>query len=886
MNLVDPLPALLCGVVLFLLPGTLFLSLLRHQDRAALDLAERLFLLVAASIAASAWVGLVLAEAGSFSLQRAATIIGVGCAGVAVALRKRLSFPFAGASPGVPLATALAVLALAFGLQARPSEYLFGGRDPGTYIAAMGQIGRTGAIAYVDPVVQSVPAEDRELFFREPNQADFSWARFMGFPLERPDTARVFPEFFHLFPAFGAYLFQAMGAKGALATPALFGILGTLAFFFALRRIFDAATAALATVLVSLSVIQVWFARYPVSETLSQFLIFLALLGVAHWEERSSLAFGVLAGVALGLSLLVRIDSVLLVAPLAVYLVTRRAHHDLTPRQAAALLAPLAALSAHAAVHAALFSRKYVLNIATRPYWNQPAAVWIAAVALAAALLWLTFRFGPLLVERLEAHGPALRRSASLAVLLLAAYAYFLRPRLSAWAGADGNPTPLPVTMPGDAALWFLGGFGFHRLAAHDAQSFYRLGWFLSPLVLALAVGGLVLLFHRFRRRHLMFTLMAVGFALFYFYKMRIWNDYYFALRRFVPLVAPAFCALSAFALVTWFRSSRRARLPAAALAIASLALVAKEMLPIAPFVDWRRSVRFVADVARRFSPEDVVVFEQRASIHLLSLPLWAIHGVNVLELARFNPDPERLDHLIGAWRKTYRNIYFVKTYRTSLCGVFLQDFDFYSFATAEWERAEGRRPSGPVPRALRFTIQRVVSPDELQVPALDSIDIGGSDDFQVSGFFDKELAEGNRSYRWTGACASVYVPGVRAGGAVILTATADKRPPSHQATAVVSLSGQRLGEFPVEGDWNDYAFPVPAVLPNGPPLLRLDIHDPRGRAGTFRPQNVLAGSPDDRDLGVAVDRIRFTATPASGATIAAQALGRAEPRGSGKTRQ
>ena len=66
----------------------------------------------------------------------------------------------------------------------------------------------------------------------------------MGFPLERPETGRVVPEFFHLFPAFGAYLFQAMGVRGALATPPVFGVLGTLAVLLALRRLFGARARA------------------------------------------------------------------------------------------------------------------------------------------------------------------------------------------------------------------------------------------------------------------------------------------------------------------------------------------------------------------------------------------------------------------------------------------------------------------------------------------------------------------------------------------------------------------------------------------------------------------------------------------------------------------
>src|SRR5262247_7566 len=100
----------------------------------------------------------------------------------------------------------------------------------------------------------------------------------MGFYLESPQSARVYPQFFLLFPAFGAYLFQAMGVKGALATPPVFGVLGTLAVFFALRKVLGGAPALLAALLLALNVVQVLFARYPVSEGLSQLLFFLALL--------------------------------------------------------------------------------------------------------------------------------------------------------------------------------------------------------------------------------------------------------------------------------------------------------------------------------------------------------------------------------------------------------------------------------------------------------------------------------------------------------------------------------------------------------------------------------------------------------------------------------
>jgi hypothetical protein len=868
-NLVAPVPAVLSGLILFLVPGLLVLALLPARDRDALAWDERALLAVALSVMAASWVGLVLAEAGAFSLTRAAVLVAAAAALVAVWRRGALGWPLVRPRRVGEAAPALAVLAVAFTLQARPTEYLLGGRDPGTYVAAMATIGRTGGVAYTDPAVLSIPPADVELFYRNPQAPAYTWGRFMGFPLERPQTGRVVPEFFHLFPVFGAFLFQAMGVKGALAAPPVFGVLGTLAVFLALRRLFGPAPALLGALLLAVNVVQVWFGRYPVTETASQMLVFLGLLAVWHWEERGSAAFAALGGTAFGLSLLVRIDSVLLLAPIAAYLLFRWARRDLPWRQGWAFLAPLGLLALHALVHAAFWSRKYLLEVATRPYWRQPWWAWLAVAAALLALVLLVHAQGPALARRIHERGGALRAGLVAAIAGLSLYLYFVRPVLSVWAGGDGNDavsrgqTPWlpagPLADPG-----WLRALGFSRLAAHDAQAFLRLGWFLTPLGLALAVLGLMLVVWRWRRRDLLPVLVTLAFAAFYFYKIRVYNDYFFALRRFVPVVLPMALGLAAFVLVRLAARGGARRAGAAALCAALFASFLARTWPLWRHVDWHDSVRFVADVARRFGPQDVVVFEQKASIHLLSLPLWAVHGVHVLELARFNPDPERVNHLIRAWRARWRNIYFVYTYRTDLCGVFLQRVEDADFGTHEWERAYGRPPAGPEPRAFRFTVARAVLPEELQVPALDDVDIGGSDDFLVSGFYEKE-----GGYRWTGRCGSVYLPAAAGGGVVAVTASLGPRRPATlpPPAVVVSLSGVRLGQFVPGPAWTTAEFPLPAAPPAGPPVLRLDVTDGRrGRALTWRPANVLPGSDDTRDLGVMVDRIVVfrNATPAA----------------------
>jgi hypothetical protein len=326
------------------------------------------------------------------------------------------------------------------------------------------------------------------------------------------------------------------------------------------------------------------------------------------------------------------------------------------------------------------------------------------------------------------------------AVVVLAAYAYWLRPALSAWSGADGNDKARALANPG-----VLLALGFRHLAAHDAQSLVRLGWFVTPLGLVLGLLGLLAVLPALAAAVSLSVLLGLTVSLFYLYKVRVWNDYPFALRRFVPVTLPLLVALRGLPA----GPSGRARRPAPRAGRDPRRgpghSVREGHRAHRRYVDWRGAVGFVADVARRFGPGDVVVFEQPKSIHLVSLPLWAAHGVNALELARFNPDPERLRHLVSAWRGRWRNVYFVHTYRTDLCGLFLERVETKDFGTFEWY-AYDRKPDAPEFRSLHFTVSRVVPPEELRVPSLDEVDVGGSDDVQVSGFFDKKAAKGGRS--------------------------------------------------------------------------------------------------------------------------------------------
>ena len=215
---------------------------------------------------------------------------------------------------------------------------------------------------------------------------------------------------------------------------------------------------------------------------------------------------------------------------------------------------------------------------------------------------------------------------------------------------------------------------------------------------------------------------------------------------------------------------------------------------------------------------------------------------MNVLQFARFDPDPERLKHLLAAWRGRFKNVYFVHTPRTDLCGIFLERVQDFSPGFFEWERTYDRAPREPRFQAFHFTLSRFVSPEELSVPAFTELDVGGSDDVVVSGFFDKEILDNVRTYRWSGACGSLYLPGVEPGATLAITASAGQRPSPVEVK--VSLAGAPLGSFVAGPSFETFRLPLPQPLPPGSRVVRLDV-------APWRP-----GERDSRELGVMVDGV------------------------------
>src|SRR4051794_414501 len=120
--------AWLPGAAIFRLPW------LDRQRRAALDAEERLFWAVVLSVAPSLSVVLALAALHRYSFERLLLAdVGVA-AGAAIIARGRLRFTPGARRVGLTAIVPIALVLIGLWRFFPPSEYVIGGKDPGTYM--------------------------------------------------------------------------------------------------------------------------------------------------------------------------------------------------------------------------------------------------------------------------------------------------------------------------------------------------------------------------------------------------------------------------------------------------------------------------------------------------------------------------------------------------------------------------------------------------------------------------------------------------------------------------------------------------------------------------------------------------------------------------------
>ena len=655
MTLREPLTIIVI-IAAALLPGALAVALWGKRFRA--DPLEFLFAGLALGVLMLGWPALLLAELGYFSLGG----LGIFWAALVLALgalwrvRRRIPTPAMAWCVNRWEIAALVLWALVAGwLFFRPHEFVVGGADAGVYVSLGANIARTGGILIHDPTLAALdPSLYASLLRPLPPGELTPYYLMPAFYVPGIPAGLIIPQFYPLHPVWQAVGYALGGLRAELLITPLWGFLGALAVYFTTRRLWGWRAGMLALAALSVTALQVWFARYPTTEMLTQYLLWTGVWALIAWMDKREPRglWAALAGAALGQVFLTRIDAyVLLVLPVLVALWLWWTHN--LRRQDAWFFAPFLLLAAHSLFHGVFLSSPYFFSLFrySRGLISRSLVIPLVLVGLAALAL-LVLSLQPQLRTRVVAWVAA-RRSrwvAGVVVLVvgLAVYGCFLRPHL----GAIRTST-----------YWYGGG----EIPNLDRENLVRLGWYLGPAGIALGVAGVCWMLIKDLNRRTAFLLGAgLFFSLFYLWRIQANPHQIYAMRRYVPVVLPFFIITAAY-LINWFYVNLRGKLRWFVSIGLTLIWFSGILLSARGFVsqiDYRGIIDKLDRLSAELPPHSVLIVGDSAPVgvgDMLGTPLRFLYGHDVFVVRDTTAlNDAQFTEAIRKWQQAGSSVYWI----------------------------------------------------------------------------------------------------------------------------------------------------------------------------------------------------------------------------------
>jgi hypothetical protein len=245
------------------------------------------------------------------------------------------------------------------------------------------------------------------------------------------------------------------------------------------------------------------------------------------------------------------------------------------------------------------------------------------------------------------------------------------------------------------------------------------------------------------------------------------------------------------------------------------------------------------------------------SDVHVLALPLAYIYARNVLILSSPKPDKQIFAAFLDWARTRYDRVLFLGGGGTDLLS---PAWSARPVATERFQVPEYDAPADAYPRFARlkefdYSLYELTTPDAARPSGAFDLDVGVNDDLHVIRFHAKETTEG-RSFRWSRARSIVAVDGIAPESrSVVLWMSDGGRPPAAGAADVtIALENEVLGTVRVVTGFKPYSVDIPPALAARLSGLERTIELSLVTT-SWKPELVL-GTPDDRDLGVMVDRI------------------------------
>jgi hypothetical protein len=824
--------------LLFFLPGALFLRLIgaRRQRPLHQGFGEWLFLSALGSVIAASWIGLALAGLSIFSLRA------VLAAQALISTFLFLAAP--GARWGVPRARIgeiawIAIFAcLGIALFTPPYEYVLGNWDPSTYVNSGARLARSGSIAYRDPVLAALPSSDRSLFYFT-HLIDQRYEG--GIAIGDHEGAVVSPHFYHIYTVWIA-LFNSLGnLRFSLWVNVIFGLLALAAFALATRELAGKKTALLAALFMVFSAAEIWSIRFPTAEIVAQFFLWAGLFCLFRYQCEDRGSWAILSGVCFAQAFL-SIFTAVIILPLIILIFFWR-NWDRWRRSDLFFLIPLAAGLVHLYTQNVTVCRPYVdrqLEVlrshGLNPFLLVSASVAFILALVTARVFWRSAarRMGELFQR------DGFRIALCLLLLCLFVFGYWLRPMLDSEA---------------------------------DARNLKELGWFVYPLsggccyfplglCLALA-GALVFVREGFDQRRGSFFIIAAFTLVLFTYKKMIFPSYFWAIRRYIPIVFPSCIFFMAYALGRLGSGSRWRAVAGGAVTLALLTSMLRGYTSRALPTDYAGTIAFLDRLAKPLDRGGLYVCEGSG----IASPLDYAYGLDALQLSEQTPEKcKEVERVIINLLDRGGRVYYVSKggWPISLSLDFVPLFET-PLETDHLEYSVGTFPRKRIPVNVTvrvFRVEKIGASPEAGAKSR-TIDVGEDCFGLVGGFHDltilRESKNGKqikRGARWTSEKAGLVIPtfGSRADLALTIRASGGRNRPVDSVPVRLSINGRKIAEMKIGRSLEEHRAVIPAdALPKDASRAILKIGSP-----TWDPAGPVRGK-QLRNLGICIDWLRIS---------------------------
>lgn len=537
----------------------------------------------------------------------------------------------------------------------RPHQFVHGGADAGVYVNLAAHIHNNGSIIFTDETFANAGRDAQAILSRPISNPVAPAYLLPAFYITDMATGAIEPQFYPFHPVWQAVAYGLGGVDAALMLTGFWTLLSCLAIYLFVRQLWGWETAVIALIALTLCAMQVWFARYPTTETQTQFFLWAGFWGTAVWLRHGedtghsvntpSSLWAFVAGSSLGAVFLVRIDIIFMLPILLAFITWFWA----TKRKGLVWFGvPLLLLVLHSFVHALTQSRPYFFDLyrfGTRSLVRNQGVLALLIV-LGLIGLWLVAKYHQRFADLFVRYRKWLLGTAVIFLLGFALYNWFLR--------------PYNVNL-----LFWSDQFSGNDIANYNHENLVRLGWYLSPLGVWLGVLGICWLVWRVRWETAVMLTVTIFFTLFYIWNIRNNPHQIYAMRRYVPAVLPLFIVGSAALLDALFQQKQRWRQGIALLLLVSwLGGIIWSARGFVSQVDYAGLPEQLASLSAQFEPNALILFldDQPVGIgDFVGTPLRFLYGHDAYKLhTSQTPIPPTFADTLQSWQNNGRNIYWI----------------------------------------------------------------------------------------------------------------------------------------------------------------------------------------------------------------------------------